>query len=171
MAIIFPEGTQDFPGKACQIKLGTYTSQATINPGSSWIHSGLSVTITPTNSSNKILVLAKLEASSGNNNYITCARLYRGTTHVSGATSPSNGSRPGTWATHGTQDYNNYGRHDLIGAYIDSPSTTSATTYRVYVRDLRDNGNIYINRGYYDENSGSNPVGNSWMMAIELEDS
>jgi len=171
MAIIFPEGTQDFPGKACQIKLGTLTTQSTINPGSSWIHSGLGVTITPTSSSNKILVICKLEASSGNNNYITCCRLYRSTTHLSGATSPSNGNRPGTWATHGQQDYNNYGRQDLIGAHIDSPSTTSQITYRVYVRDLRDNGNIYINRGHYDGGDGSTPVGQSWMMAIELEDS
>lgn len=171
MAINFPEGTQDFPAKATQIKLGTYTSQATINPGSSWIASGLQVSITPTSSSNKILVICKLEASSGTDNYITCARLYRGSTHVSGATSPSNGNRPGTWATHGQQNYDNYGRQDLIGAYIDSPSTTSATTYKVYVRDLRDNGDIYINRGYYDGGDGSTPVGNSWMMAIELEDS
>ena len=79
----------------------------------------LSVTITPSSSSNKILIIATTSISVQDTGWFT---IYRGATDL-GA-----GSNKGMLAIgggiNGTMAMN----------YLDSPATTSATTYQVYYR-------------------------------------
>ena len=80
----------------------------------------LSVTITPSSASNKILLLACVQKVSGDQGaYFT---IYRGATNLGNG---SNGMDSGD----GTSANAN-----CIINYLDSPSTTSATTYQVYMR-------------------------------------
>jgi hypothetical protein len=78
----------------------------------------LSVTITPASASNKILILVSAGVyTSGHPAYYT---IYRGSTNLGN----TNGMfYLGTDITNG-----------CCMSYLDSPSTTSATTYQVYLR-------------------------------------
>jgi hypothetical protein len=90
----------------------------------------LSVTITPSSASNKIAIFVSNYAYSGGNAaYYT---IYRGATNLGG--------------TNGLGYYNTIGgTNDGTSAYnyLDSPATTSATTYQVYFRTSNDTG--YLN--------------------------
>ena len=84
----------------------------------------LSVTITPSSASNKILVIASFgsRASSGSNYALT---LFRGATNL------GSGTYGMARMTQVTATANVYTRPCL--SILDSPSTTSATTYQVYI--------------------------------------
>jgi hypothetical protein len=90
----------------------------------------LSVTITPSSASNKIAIF--VHHYSYTSGYTTFYTIYRGATNLGGTNgiarfSSSNG------AIDGNSSYN----------YLDSPSTTSATTYQVYFKT--DSGTGYLN--------------------------
>ena len=90
--------------------------------------SGLSVTITPSSTSSKILVMANLKFSTGTNRNITY-RLARGSTAIYVGDSAGNRMQ----AT-GSMRLTDDARHDLqseTAIFLDSPSTTSAVTYKV----------------------------------------
>lgn len=115
---------------------------------------GLSVTITPTSSSSKILVLTHIagaaRASAGGN-----LRLLRGSTQIGLADAASNRSLSSfsgnLWIT---------SDHDaarcMTGIFLDSPATTSSTTYKVQGK----NGTgaaLNINRTNNDTDSEDSP--------------
>jgi hypothetical protein len=140
-------------------------TQTAMSPGSTWTEiPGWSATITPRSSSNKILVLCNLNF--GGAYYIVSARLYRNGSYIT--VSGDSSSRPGTFITWGVQGMSNYGRNQPFASFLDSPASTSALTYSIYVRDTRDNNAVYINRGFYDEDSGLSPVGSSSLILMEI---
>jgi len=154
-------------GSVLQVVHGAYTSQQTLSPGSSWAEvTGLSATITPSSATSKILVSASINASGSTSNYVVTFRLYRNGSYIE--VSPNNSLRPGTFITIGAQQWNNYFRYQATGVYLDSPASTSSLTYKLYTRDTRDNGVVFINSGYYDENGASNPVGYSSITLMEI---
>lgn len=93
---------------------------------SSWVASGLTASITPTNSANKILVICQLcvaQTASNGDAYYT---LYRnGTTNLGSAS-------VGLANFYTNASYSNPFRTSLSIVYLDSPATTSATTYPIY---------------------------------------
>jgi len=154
-------------GSVLQVVHGEYTSQQVISPGSSWGEvTGLSATITPSSTSNKILVIASINGSGGTSNFTVAFRLYRNGSYVE--VSPNNSLRPGTFLAIGAQQWNNYSRLQATGMYLDSPASTSSLTYKLYANDPRDNGSIYINRAYYDIDSSLLPVGYSSITLMEI---
>lgn len=90
----------------------------------------LSVTITPSSASNKILIIATASMSVVDTGWYT---IYRGATDL-GATS-NKGMLTIGGAINGTMAIN----------YLDSPATTSATTYQVYYRCNNVSTPCYIN--------------------------
>ena len=80
MAIIFPEGTQQFPSKVIQTQISTTTTAYTRSGDSAWADTGLEDSITITNSGNKVLILcnAQIEANNSNaTNYHESEGQYR----------------------------------------------------------------------------------------------
>ena len=109
-------------GKVLQVVSATYSTQAT-NSTTTFADTGLTATITPTLSTSKILVLMSQNGSgkhSGNANSGCQLKLLRGATTIA-----TLGSREG-WTN--TDSYNIIG--SISTAYLDSPATTSATTYK-----------------------------------------
>jgi len=95
---------------------------------------GFSVSITPTSASSKILVFGNLTSSAGLEAVITgYAQLVRGSTAI------GNGSSG--LATHNSA--NNAFTVAWPFSFLDSPATTSATTYKVQVKG--DGATFYIN--------------------------
>ena len=108
---------------------------------------GLNVTITPSSSSNKVLLLCFMNIS---NNNISRVQFVRGTTAI-GIPSAA-GNRPV-----GTASMNNGGdtnvTDNLTMIFLDSPATTSATTYKVSFSNELNSSEFSVNRTRGDLNS------------------
>jgi hypothetical protein len=107
-------------GKVLQVVQATFATE-TDNATSTFIDTGLTVNITPSSATSKVLVMVAIPAkkSSGNANNAISLRLFRGATQlVEGYQINKTGTAidfHNQWATN----------------YLDSPATTSATTYKV----------------------------------------
>ena len=104
---------------------------------------GMSATITPSSSSNKILVqLRTTQAMDGDNKMTT--NLVRGSTTIANADGKTYFSN--MYPSRQSTDTNIYIVHGSTHLdFLDTPSTTSSTTYKLQL--LVDSGTGYINRG------------------------
>jgi hypothetical protein len=128
--------------------------------------SGLSVTITPVSTSSKILVTVDLFISSSH--FVSHAQLLRGTTQLyKGNTA---GNRPRDTISFSQNDSGDGIMQRSSATYLDSPSTTSATTYKIQASQRKDGGHTcYINRTEQDRNStGYDPRGASSITVMEI---
>jgi hypothetical protein len=106
-----------------QVKSGVFATETQLTQTSNQA-SGISVSITPISTSNKILVKAVFPLQIGTSGLIVCT-IYRGSTNL-GSDSMGLG-----------RFFNNGGvqaDRNFAIQYLDSPSTTSATTYQVYLK-------------------------------------
>lgn len=127
---------------------------------------GLSVSITPTSASNKILILAQVTIGFPNGAAFGHLRLSGGnaTTYVGDAAS----SR--IQAVFGGGIFNaNLQEASLAPSlmYLDSPATTSATTYVVQIRTGA-TGTVYVNRSAQDANDANHARGASSITVMEV---
>jgi hypothetical protein len=111
---------------------------------------GMSVTITPTSATSKVLVMYTVAVSQSTSATIH-VRLLRGATSIGqGAAS---GNRLGdslVWRPNDTQYAFDIG--PLSSSFLDSPNTTSATTYKlVGTLGSTYNGTFFINRAKSDD--------------------
>jgi len=114
---------------------------------------GLSVSITPSSASNKILVLCTVPMSS---NVDAIIQLLRGSTAIGNSTSATNTN--GFAQTSSTGNAFPYSAVPMCINFLDSPSTTSATTYKIQVK-ITSAGNVFVNlRHVNDAFSGSSTL-------------
>lgn len=123
---------------------------------------GLSVSITPSSSSNKILVTGQLSYAASSNLYF---RIVRGSTAI--AVGDTAGSRI---SCTGASGYNftdgNVGENANFN-YLDSPSTTSSTTYKIQVYGF--NIAQYVNRVVADTDSAVSVRNVSTITVMEVK--
>tara|TARA_A100001035_G_scaffold52217_1_gene38132 strand:+ start:123 stop:641 length:519 start_codon:yes stop_codon:yes gene_type:complete len=103
--------------------------------------SGLSVSITPTRSDSKILVQVNIGCHGSTGNAASTFRIYRGSTNITVSAADTD-NRHGA-----TVFYNNNQTGTGLPAsfsVLDSPATTSATTYKV--TGFTNAGTLYVNR-------------------------
>jgi hypothetical protein len=121
-------------GKVLQVVSGTYSTSTTITT-TTYTDTGLSLAITPTLATSKILVIANLYANSSRGASVDgtggAVRLLRDATVI--------------YAASGTGNFNAIHLSSTTGAdfdmgsvipvtYYDSPATTSSITYKVQAR-------------------------------------
>ena len=111
-------------GKVLQVVTNTHTSRFSTSSTSYVAATGYTIAITPSATSSKIFVCISAmadSAASGRINYMT---IYRGSTNLGQ-------SSDGLASTHavGTRIYT-----PVTLSVLDSPSTTSAITYQVYIK-------------------------------------
>lgn len=110
---------------------------------------GLSASITPTSSSSKILVQVMMTVSSGY--WEVQTRLTKNGYVINAATGDAAGSR--SRATTSSNQYSSatdgYGQYNPTIIYLDSPATTSATTYGVELNGYS-SFTIGLNQNIYD---------------------
>ena len=125
---------------------------------------GLSVSITPRSTSNKILVYYNVNVGGRNSDYAgKYLKLYRDATAIHlGDTA---GSR--TRCTSITSS-NEYGAMSYGTMLVDSPGTTSSVTYSVKVVSI-DNASVNINANNYNEDSDSSYKGRCPSSIIVME--
>ena len=111
--------------------------------GDSWTDvTGLSVTITPKDSSNNVLVIPSfnMAASQAHRHGF---RILRGTSMIFVGNTNSDNQRALGFQGNPPTNANNY---HYTPVYLDSPSTTSAVTYKLQVRGEQNSTDIFINR-------------------------
>jgi hypothetical protein len=124
---------------------------------------GFSAAITPASASNKVLLMCSLFYASRGTTY--GAYFKRGSTII--GVGDAAGSRQRVSIGLGFITDTNQSGH--IGwHYLDSPSTTSSTTYQLFV--INDgNAPIYLNRTEADQNNVIGKRGASTVTLIEVE--
>ena len=122
-ATISNSGTASGFGKVLQVQSFTVNTAETTN-NNTFTATALLIAITPSSTSNKILVFASgiIQSSGAATNSVVT--LYRDSTNL-GSASSGMASQYGS----GGSGSCNFGMN-----YLDSPSTTSSTTYRVYFK-------------------------------------
>ena len=153
------------PGHVIQTVSSTLTSTAT-GTGTSIVDTGLTATITPSSTSSKIYVNGFI--SIGSQAYLVYCWLVRGSTQI--LKGDAAGSRPVVTVTYGDYAGGNeiYNMQRTPFSYLDSPSTTSATTYKIQIRQYG-TGAWYVNRTHSDrDNADYEPRGTSVITLMEI---
>jgi len=124
-------------GSVLQVVQGTVVTATTSTSSTTFVTTGITASITPSSASSKILVFANTAldcSASGRNALFT---IYRNSTNVVDSGSSSGNGFSGV--------YGDTSRIQVaVGVtFLDSPSTTSATTYTIYVRST--SGSIVAN--------------------------
>jgi len=125
--------------------------------------SGMSVAITPSSTSNKILVLVYCSIVCDDS---TGLKLLRDSTAISFA--DADGSRQrysmiGMLGNASNEIYNAGANHMH---FLDSPSSTSALTYKL--QGIARSGSFYINRTIYNTDNTASGRGTSTITAMEI---
>lgn len=130
-------------GTVLQVVNATYGTVVSTT-SSTFVDTGLTASITPSSSTNKILVLLSLNGVGKNANNAVGLRLVRGSTNILGI--------------EGILLYTNSTAVNYASAstgYLDSPATTSSTTYKVQIMAAANVSAVYINN-YYNAQSEVN---------------
>ena len=133
------------PGHVLQVVEGTRTD-GTNTSSSSYVDVGLSATITPKSTSSKVFVIVGAgfgNTSAGTNNNV---RIVRGSTEIR------------SFSRVAFQANGHMNAHQIF-TVLDSPSTTSATTYKVQY--MTDGGGFRIN-----DSAGDTSVATITLMEI-----
>tara|TARA_R100001163_G_scaffold2020_1_gene3153 strand:+ start:150 stop:1604 length:1455 start_codon:yes stop_codon:yes gene_type:complete len=136
-------------GKVVQVVINQKTAKFATSSTSYVDVTGFDAVITPSSSSNKILVITSANFGAGQDGQNNFARLLRGSTNL--FTNDQSIRMP-----------NAYIVNTFVHIILDSPNTTSSTTYKYQVK--AESNEVFLNRG------GSNVTrGQSTILLIELD--
>ena len=122
------------PGHVLQVVQATTTTEQTTT-SSSWVTTSFSASITPTSSSSKILITYGANCRVPSVASAICqTTIYRGATNI--APTATRGFTQLQAASANQIDAAQY------ATYLDSPATTSSTTYTVYFQNTGASGTI-----------------------------
>jgi hypothetical protein len=141
----------------------SFTASADNSPETFNDITDLSASITPASASNKILILANVMGSGSNNSFLS---VFRGSTNLASPTSPS--GRTPAFAGDFYNDPNAALTRTWSIMYLDSPSTTSSTTYKLGVTIWSTGPTLHINRSVSDTDAGWQPRGVSSLILMEI---
>ena len=154
----------DLPaGSVLQVVSVTKSDTSTMNGSTAWTDvPNLSVAITPSSTSSKILIVASITLASGNHAH---PRMLRGSTAIGNGTAAS--SRPGVFGYANNPGGVNSATSNTYN-YLDSPNTTSATTYKIQLNNSNGSGACYINRTQDDADGVYSGRGVSSITLLEI---
>lgn len=161
----------DLPsGTVLQVVQGTLGSTVTKNPPNGGVlDSGLEATITPSSASSKILVqysiyLGQLVS------YNAWTRIIRGSTEIGNSTSEGTYRPAGNAVVNAyTSSGSTYPIMCASNSFLDSPSTTSSTIYKIAIGGYA-GGNVYVNRShsFQDVSTGYDAIPLSTITLTEI---
>jgi len=149
-------------GGVIQVVSANITDTDTVSCINAFADSNITCSITPTRSDSKVLVRAVIYNSIADNNVIFF-RLLRGSTFIEQPSgSPSGGSN---YLAHAYSYYDNDYQDNTTIEILDSPATTSETTYKIQVACTQNNSpTLAINKFA----GTSNYYGISTITAMEV---
>ena len=148
--------TQQYSSRVLQIVCNNYTTYTSGTNAAYGDVSGFSVSITPTSSSNKILIMYNINGITTGTNSAT---FYAASFQLTDSSNTQliqllNGKISGGDQT--------YGLMSLSGSYLHSSSTTSALTYKIRAKD---DGSSH---GWQVNNYSTTPTTYSSLVAMEI---
>lgn len=154
-------------GKVLQVVNATKSDTASTNSGTA-VATGLSASITPSSTSNKVLVMVSFSYSSGAD-VNASFQLYRDSTAIHLADAASNRVRTSVGTLYQAASAANM--HNGSINSLDTPSSTSSITYALYYfRGYGGSSNyVYFNRssGDSDNNAYKRAISSITLMEIE----
>jgi hypothetical protein len=163
-------GTQNIPksalptGSVLQVVQATKTDAFSTTSNSFVDITGLSASITPTSATSKILILSTVSAA-GNN--ATCGyylKLLRGSTDI--FIGDAAGSRVRVTGSNINSDNNFFNTNGFT--FLDSPATTSSTTYKFQIATSFGTSTIGVNRSVNDTDNANTGRGPSSIVLMEI---
>jgi hypothetical protein len=125
-------------GNVIQVVQGSTTTSVTLASGTSFTASNLAASITPSSSSNKVLILINGQMYVNTSSGEPQGTIYRNSTNVISAGSQFTD----TFSAAGALASN------ISCVYLDSPATTSSTTYTFYFKNsVAGNATFPVNGG------------------------
>ena len=151
--ITLPDRNQVGLGTILQVVSATKTDTQSINANTTADITGLSVSITPSSTSSKILISYSITAGNTEGGYSGGILLLRDSTQIYLGDAASSRARLANYIsisnTGGGTDYNMV---NASGEHLDSPSSTSAITYKLQAKNLASStGVLYIGRSKNDQ--------------------
>ncbi len=151
--IAVPTGTKLYlPGHVVQTQSTTKTDTWSSTSTTFTQVSGLSVSITPTSASSKIMITGHMNCDGSSTVTQVYFQLVRGTTAI--CIGDASGSRPRYTGRFYYQDNNVAGMCPF--SFLDSPATTSSLTYSIYVATETASGTAVVNRSINDTDGAYN---------------
>jgi hypothetical protein len=126
---------------------------------------GLSVSITPTAASSTILIIATISGMGTVATNTGFLQLVRGSTSIAQGDTAGSRARATAVIPVGSLTGTQFGTPVM---FVDSPSTTSSTTYKFQVRRNVNSGTVFINRSEVDTDATSLARTISTITAIEI---
>ena len=133
-------------GSILQVKQTVKTDTASTQ--SMTFQDAVTVSITPSSSSNKILVMYKIAISSSALNFSATARLVRDSTAIYVGDANGNRIQASSYHFSASDGVGDRRMNDYNGHFIDSPNTTSAITYKVQFASSYTGYDVYVNRSF-----------------------
>ena len=153
-------------GGIIQIKQGIITAPVSTGTSGSFTDTGLSATITPSSSSNKVLIIYGIQYDVSVNNGKGGFRIKRGSTVIGNGDSAGN-----RYLVNSGFSSNNNEDQSMMScsnSFLDSPATTSATTYQMCMLGGGTTLDIFINRARSDGNETDDPRAASSLILMEV---
>ena len=145
------------PNVVQAVKLDTFTT----NSATFTNIPDLSVTITPSTATAKVLLVATVNA--------TTINRFGGMRFDGGNSTAFIGATAGSRFRVAMIPGGDANTNSVSMAYVDSPNTTDPTTYTVQVRLSETAGTLFVNRSATDTDSAGFPRGASSLVAIEVD--
>jgi hypothetical protein len=152
-------------GSVLQVVQTVKTDKFTTTSSSAVDITGLSVTITPTSTSSKILILTNINYGADDNLY-GAFFVLRNSTNVVVGTYPSGNQTAATFGVGPTKD--NYKIGSASHIYLDSPNTTSSITYKVQASSEFGSIQLSINAPFQTTDASYIIGGTSTITVMEI---
>ena len=166
MAIKYGDGTDSDGGRVIRVEKEVSTTTASTSDSSASYSDVFNIAITPQSTSSKFLLIADLKIGYSSYTASVAWKFVRDSTSV--FIGDAAGSR--TRCTWGLEDGHNnstiYQLDTTHGTFLDSPNTTSATTYKVMWKT--EQATAYLNRTGNDSNSAAYPRTASSLTVMEV---
>ena len=133
-------------GKVLQVINAIYTT-GTTSTTSAFADTGLTASITPSSATSKVLVFITLSVYKDTNDTASRFKILRGATEIAQLTNA------GYTASGGAVDVGTVAIN-----YLDSPATTSATTYKAQFASVQNNSRIIINDNRFSAFNNSSSI-------------
>lgn len=153
-------------GTVLQVVSYEWTGVGSYNTNNTNVATSIAATITPSTTSSRVMILGRI-AAQGNAGFQGGGfTIYRNSTNLNNATggSASNGSQmmqfwsPSFGQAPVGNAQNIYDMQQVPMAYVDSPATTSATTYTVYATGVPGANNVLINQANASNNRATSQI-------------
>lgn len=151
-------------GKILQVLQTVKTDTQTISTSGAVDVTGLSQAITPTSTSNKVLVTAIVSVGGITTSGGTF-HLFRDSTEISLGASAGSRKRCASYYV----PYSSAGMDFLTIHYLDNPATSSSVTYKIQYQAPGSSKTVYINRHENDADAATSPRTVSSISLMEVE--